>query len=130
MMCVMKTRLWLHIGLLGAGIGANAGSDLTNERLSATVFERERHWGVDCAALRSQVLGCLDAGAHPCAIEPQGELVRMLELCGAIHNVPGEASACPDYRAVAGLLREAPLSEAVPGDRKYKTIRKNLLCPD
>ncbi len=127
----MKPRLWLLAGLLSAGSGAHAATDLVNERLSATALEREQHWGVDCAAIGDEVLGWLDLRQQTCGAAPDVDrALYQLDLCGAIHNVPGEPRSCPDYNAVARLLRAGGVAACAPGYDNRGSIRKQLQCTD
>ncbi|MBP8924515.1 MAG: hypothetical protein KBG75_01520 [Pseudomonadales bacterium] len=130
----MKLRLWLLAGLLGAGSGAHAATDLVNERLTATTLEREQHWNVDCAAVGDEILGWLDVrqqtgGAAP-DVDRIDHALYQLDLCGAIHNVPGEPRSCPDYNAAARLLRAGGVAACAPGNDNRESIRKQLQCTD
>ena len=130
----MNSRLWLLAGLLGAGSGALAATDLVNERLSASALEREQHWNVNCAAIGHEILDWIDAEEWSCGAAPGADrmdrALYQLDLCGAIHNVPGEPQSCPDYNAVARLLRADDLAACVPGHDNRESIRKQLQCTD
>lgn len=128
----MILRMGIFAGLLGAGIAAHAATDLVNERLSASALERERHWGVDCTAIANEILGGLDPGQQACTIDADriDRTLYLLDLCGAIHNVPGEARNCPDYSAVASLLRASARAGCAPGSDNRNSIRKQLQCTD
>lgn len=131
----MKSPLWLLAGLLGAGSGAQAAAtDLVNERLSASALERERHWNVDCAVIGDEVLGWLEVRQQTCGAAPDADrmdrVLHQLDLCGAIHNVPGEPPSCPDYNAAATLLRAAGLAACAPAHDNRESMRKQLQCTD
>ncbi|MBK6288966.1 MAG: hypothetical protein IPJ33_19685 [Gammaproteobacteria bacterium] len=130
----MKSYLWLLTGLLGTGSGAHAATDLVNERLPATTLEREQHWNVDCVAIGGEILGWLDSRQQKCGAAPYATRIDralyQLDLCGAIHNVPGEPRSCPDYNAAARLLRAWSAAACAPGEDNRESIRKQLQCTD
>jgi len=105
---------WMPVAASVAG----TQDDAVNERPPASAEQRERHWGVDCAALRRAVLaGAADAAAHA------ADWIGDLRLCAAIYNVPGDARAmgCPDYAAALHALTTG--GPSVPAD-----LRKALAC--
>lgn len=101
-----STRIALALVAASAAAYA-ADTDLVNERPSVTREQLERHWGVDCARLRNELLAAADAdtvrGGAP---EPRARWSRELALCAAAHNTPADRSApaCPDYARAARAL--------------------------
>ena len=126
---VAATHTCVLIALMLCTHGSRADDDTVNERPSATGEQRERHWGVDCATLRSDVLA---ASADPLrqqdavageAARRAAEWIKGLRLCAAIYNVPGDAAAlrCPDYAGAARALADA-------GPAQRDDLRKLLQC--
>lgn len=102
--------------------------DALNERPPVTAVARERHWGIDCEALREELLHALADAPSP------GERERwdhLLGLCAAIHNTPGTdaASSCPDHTGAREALRRADLESAADRARLRTEMRKHLQCP-
>ena len=77
--------------------GADRG-DAVNERIPVTAIQLEAHWGIDCSASWAS----LEAGTCP----PASGLSRVLQLCAAIYQRPGDANPinCPDYAGAAAAL--------------------------
>ncbi|RLQ20457.1 hypothetical protein DWB85_17400 [Seongchinamella sediminis] len=110
-------------------------SDAVNERIPVTAQQMEEHWGIDCSASWAS----LASGGCP----PAAGLPRVLQLCAAIYQRPGDPSAisCPDYAAAAaahsdcGQLRQliaaastcaTPTGEAAPAG----TVQSQPSTPD
>lgn len=122
-------HLYLALALLLPGMlhGA-ADSDAVNERIPVSPKQLEAHWDIDCSASWAS----LTAGACP----PAADLSRVLQLCAAIYQRPGDdrSSNCPDYlaagqaaargdchqlRQAIAAARECPLAngETAPANR-------------
>lgn len=86
----------LALALTGSPVTADPQADVVNERLPASMADREQHWGVNCDELASHTRAVLLAGDCPVA-----EVTHQIRLCGFLYQPPGEASlaACPDYAA-------------------------------
>jgi hypothetical protein len=114
--------VWGWLGLALAAAVAADTDDISNERPPTTPAQLERHWGVDCAALRDEVLAWTPA--EPAA----AHWLQALRLCAAIHNPPGVAprAACPDYAAAAQALGQTPPAS---GSATTTPIRSSLECP-
>ncbi|TDG12613.1 hypothetical protein E2F43_13565 [Seongchinamella unica] len=85
---------WLTLTLIIPGFLYGADdSDAVNERIPVSATQLEAHWGIDCPA------SWLALAAGDCP--PPPALSRVLQLCAAIHQPPGEPGAanCPDYQA-------------------------------
>jgi hypothetical protein len=118
----MRTTPGWMLLAIAAPLGA-ATDDLSNERPPMTRVQLERHWGVDCARLRGELLVW---SREPVVPTPQWS--QALGLCAAVHNPPGTTppGACPDFASVARLLAEDP--RAAMADTRTRT-RSALECP-
>ena len=93
--------------MAASGAAYAADADVVNERPPVTREQLERHWGVDCARLRSELLAAADADAAlDTPPEQRARWRRELALCAAAHNTPADRSvpACPDYALAARAL--------------------------
>lgn len=126
---VAAARACVLIALSVSADSGLANEDTVNERPPATGEQRERHWGVDCAALRRDVLAATadalrqrDTVADEAGRRAAG-WIEGLRLCAAIYNVPGDAAAlpCPDYAGAARALADS-------GPAQRDDIRKSLQC--
>ena len=105
--------------------------------LGYTVSPRqlEQHWGVDCEALRRELLASGTVSAGDAATAPTHEDARArvtrwhagLRLCAAIHNAPGagETPHCPDYARAARVIDE---NAAGGDDTMQAQIEEALQC--
>ena len=111
------------LGLAAAVHALAAGDDAVNERPPVSHAQREQHWGVDCTALRRELLAALDGGALQHEAPRAPDWIKALRLCAAIYNVPGDSSAaaCPDYTGAANAL-------AADDALAQQKIREALLC--
>lgn len=115
--CLMRRPVGrcLAVVVLAASGALHAGNqDVVNERPPVTPEQLEEHWGVDCGALRLELLASRTVSARDASTAPTHEDARAriarwhaaLRLCAAIHNAPGagETPRCPDYARAARAL--------------------------
>lgn len=119
LVCVMLRHVGscLALAMLAASGAVHAGNqDVVNERPPVSPRQLEEHWGVDCEALRRELLASgtasvRDASPAPTREDARARIARWhagLRLCAAIHNAPGdeETPRCPDYARAARALDE------------------------
>lgn len=120
--------------VLATSAAAHGGdTDVVNERPPVTRRALEEHWGVDCAALRRELL---QADAQSLAAAREGAPARRarwrsgLRLCGAIHNAPGDDKGvhCPDYAQAARAMGTAADDASDRDDKRLPGIRDALRC--
>jgi hypothetical protein len=121
--------------LAASGAALAADADMVNERPPVTREQLEQHWGVDCEALRRELLAAgaqSGLGASPVAAHEDAptRIARWragMRLCAAIHNAPGNDAAlpCPDYARAARALGAEPAGRDV---RLQADIGEALRC--
>ena len=136
--CLMRRPVGrcLAVVVLAASGALHAGDqDVVNERPPVSPRQLEQHWGVDCEALRRELLASGTVSAGDAATAPTHEDARArvtrwhagLRLCAAIHNAPGagETPRCPDYARAARVIDE---NAAGGDDTMQAQIEEALQC--
>lgn len=127
---------WLALEVLAASGAVHAADqDVVNERPPVARRQLEQHWGVDCEALRRELLanGAHAASDASLASVPEDARARStrqraaLRLCAAIYNAPGDEAAvsCPDYAAAMRALDD---DSAGHGSKLQTEMRETLGC--
>ncbi len=116
---------FLAIAVTSSAVNADPQTDAVNERLPASMADREQHWGVDCAEVATRTRTLLISGDCPPA-----ELTHQIRLCGFLYQPPGDlpVATCPNFAAAWSGLSTAADEDCASGTAQRESILRVLTC--